>query len=95
MDRRRTVIVVEEVACGPGRPKLAVSKDHLQELIEMDLNVPCISKMLGISERTIHRRMQEWGLSVRNTYSKLTDHELDNLVRTIKATSPDLGRYFV
>ncbi|KAJ8388901.1 hypothetical protein AAFF_G00126570 [Aldrovandia affinis] len=91
MDRRRTTVVVEEVVGGMGRPKLSVSKDHLQELIEMDLSVPCISKMLGVSVHTINRRIQVWGFNVRNTYSQLNDDELDNLVCTIKATSPNLG----
>lgn len=32
--------------------------------------------------------MQEFGITVRGTYSHLTEEELDNLVATIKKTSP-------
>lgn len=78
-----------------GRPKLVVSKDYLQDLIEMDLSVRCISKLLGVSVKTVRRRMQQWGLSIRESYSQMTDDELDNLVSAIKADSPNLGLSFL
>ncbi|KAF3836204.1 hypothetical protein F7725_028762 [Dissostichus mawsoni] len=61
----------------------------------MDLSVPCISKLLGISCKTVRRRMQQWGLSIRESYSKMTDDELDSLVSAIKEDSPNLGRSFL
>ncbi|XP_069369669.1 uncharacterized protein [Paralichthys olivaceus] len=75
-----------------GRPKLVVSRDHLEDLIEMELSVPCISKMLGISNQTVRRRMQQWGLTIKESCSKITDDELDSLVSAIKADSPNLGQ---
>lgn len=78
-----------------GRPKLVVSKDHIQDLIEMDLSVPCMSKLLGLSVSTLKRRMRQWGLSIRESYSKMTDDELDNLVSAIKQDSPNLGLCFL
>ncbi|XP_039866533.1 uncharacterized protein LOC120720812 [Simochromis diagramma] len=74
-----------------GRPKLYVSKDHLKDLIKMDLSVPCISKLLGISQKTVRRRMEEWGLSITATYSSLSDDETDNLIAAIKQESKNLG----
>ncbi|KAI9542475.1 hypothetical protein NQZ68_019157 [Dissostichus eleginoides] len=91
VDGRRTTVVVDRTVGERGRPKPVVSKDHLQNLIEMDLSVPCISKLLGISCKTVRRRMQQWGLSIRESYSKMTDDELDSLVSAIKEDSPNLG----
>lgn len=85
LDTRRTSsVVVSEIAGPTGRPKLIVSEQHLRHLIELGLTVPCISKLLGMSTRTVERRMHEFGITVRGTYSHLTDEELDNLVVTIK-----------
>ncbi|XP_010764858.1 uncharacterized protein, partial [Notothenia coriiceps] len=95
VDGRRTTVVVDRTVGERGRPKLVVSKDHLQNLIEMDLSVPCISKLLGISCKTVRRRMQQWGLSIRESYSKMTDDELDSLVSAIKEDSPNLGHRMV
>ncbi|CAI5682130.1 unnamed protein product [Oreochromis niloticus] len=91
MDARRSAIVVDSSAGERGRAKLYVSKDHLKDLIQMDLSIPCISKLLGISQKTVRRRMEEWGLSITATYSSLSDDELDNLIAAIKQESKDLG----
>ncbi|XP_039461390.1 uncharacterized protein LOC120435654 [Oreochromis aureus] len=91
MDTRRSAIVVDSSAGERGRAKLYVSKDHLKDLIKMDLSVPCISKLLGISQKTVRRRMEEWGLSITATYSSLSDDELDNLIAAIKQESKNLG----
>lgn len=92
LDTRHThSVVVNEVAGPMGRPKLVVSERYIKRLIDIGLTVPCISKLLGISSRTVERRMQEFNITVRGTYSNLTDEELDNLVSTIKTSSPHSG----
>lgn len=92
LDTRRTsLVILNEIAGLMGRPKIIVSEQHIRRLIEIGLTVPCISKLLGVSTRTIERRMQEFGITVRGTYSQLTDEELDNLVVAIKTTSPHSG----
>lgn len=82
MDQRRTSVVVDTTTEKRGR---------LEELIEMDLSIPCISKLLGISTRTLFRRMQNRGLSIRETYSNLSDDDLDRLILKSKQTSPNSG----
>lgn len=76
---------------GRGQPKLVVSKEYLQHLIEMQLPIPCIAKLLGVCKKTVFRQMHEYGLSVKRLYSNLTDQELDNLVRLIKLRMPHIG----
>uniref|UniRef100_A0A8C2WY87 Integrase core domain-containing protein n=1 Tax=Cyclopterus lumpus TaxID=8103 RepID=A0A8C2WY87_CYCLU len=74
-----------------GRPKYVVSPQQLQSLIEMYLPATCIAKLLGISERTVRRRMHDNGLYIMQSYSNLTDKQLDNLVRSVKARTPHVG----
>ncbi len=78
---------MNEIAGPTGLPKTIVSEQHLRRLVEIDLTVPCISKLLGMSTRTIECRMQQFGITVKGTYSQLTDEELDNLVVAIKIKS--------
>lgn len=74
-----------------GPPKFLTSREHLPNLVSMQLSIPCIAQLLGVSTRTINRRLNKYGISIRDTYTKITDEELDNLVSSVKAESPHLG----
>ncbi|XP_016327356.1 uncharacterized protein LOC107677080 [Sinocyclocheilus anshuiensis] len=74
-----------------GRPKVLLPEERLRDLIAMSLPVPCIAKLLGVSTRTIQRRMSEIGLAVRDTYSSVLEEELDALVSTVKSRHPYAG----
>lgn len=77
---------------GPaGRQRMVISSDYLSSLLELHLPVPCIAKLLGISRRTVYRRMAESGLSVRGLYTTISDDELDQCVRDIKSRQPHSG----
>lgn len=83
-------ITANTVPGAMGRPMLDVDRDSIEELLELDLPVPCISKMLGVSRRTLFRRLKEFDLSARR-YSVIDDDELDNVVRQIKDEMPTAG----
>ncbi|CAL8234262.1 unnamed protein product [Arctogadus glacialis] len=70
---------------------MIIQKDQLQHLLDSQFSVPCIAQLLGVSPRTIFRRMAEYGLSVRGFYSTMTDAELDNMVRAIKTQMANAG----
>ncbi|XP_049319418.1 uncharacterized protein LOC111190594 [Astyanax mexicanus] len=74
-----------------GRPKYLVSAEQLKGLLELQLPVSRIAKHLGVSERTVKRRMREQDLSIKQRYSNLTDEQLDSLVRSVKARTPHVG----
>jgi len=59
--------------CGP--PQFEIPKYILQYLIHVGLHISDIAKLLSVSERTIYRRLQRYGLSVEN-FSDLTEEEL-------------------
>lgn len=50
-----------------------------------------MAEMIGVSLRTIHRRMSEYGLSIGSQYTSLTDDELDQIVITIQDQFPNCG----
>ncbi|KAL7853510.1 hypothetical protein AOLI_G00203540 [Acnodon oligacanthus] len=76
---------------GRGRPKFLFSEELLTRLIDMSLPVSCIANLIGISQLTIFRCMHEHGLSTRSTYSSLSDHDLENAVRSNKRRIPSAG----
>ncbi|XP_041832801.1 uncharacterized protein LOC121653126 [Melanotaenia boesemani] len=94
IDNRGTTVAVERDTSRRGHP-IVIARGHIEDLLEMDLSVTCISKLTCISVRTLFRRMQEWGLSIRDRYSNISDDELDRLIIQIKQTSPNLGHRMV
>ena len=74
-----------------GRPRFDIPNDILSCLIENGFSVPQIAELLGVSVRTVRRRMSEIGLSVREQYSTITDQELDRHVREIQLEFPMCG----
>ena len=74
-----------------GRPKFVIPHTQLLYLIENRFTIARIAKMLGVSERTIYRRMAEFGYSVSGEYSDLTDDDLCSLVSEIQEQFPTCG----
>ena len=64
----------------PGRPKLTVPQEQLQFLIERRFNTTQIASLLGVSPRTIERRLREHNLNISTSYSNLSDQDLDSFL---------------
>lgn len=47
-----------------GRPAFDVSEDQLLFLVDSGFTVPKISELLGISKRTVERRMSDFGIKI-------------------------------
>ncbi|XP_059195790.1 uncharacterized protein LOC131976672 isoform X2 [Centropristis striata] len=91
-EKSKQHIAVVQFEEGPsGRQRMAISPDHLCNLLELNLSVPCIAKLMGISRSTVYRRMAEYNLSIKSLYSTMTDEELDQCVREIKSRQPHSG----
>ncbi|RVE70765.1 hypothetical protein OJAV_G00067790 [Oryzias javanicus] len=77
---------------GPsGRHRMALSFDHLSRLLELNLSIPTIAEILGMSRSTVFRRMKEFNLSVKALYSTMSDEELDQCISNIKSRQPHSG----
>lgn len=75
----------------PGRPTYAVSKEQLEILLNARFKVPAIAELLHISCRTVERRMHEYDLSARASFSEIHDNQLDDIVNDIKGMNPSCG----
>lgn len=82
-------IITEEV--GGSNSMRVMSREQLLFLLENHFRVPDISRILCVSVRTIRRRMTEYGLSVRQTYSDITDEQLGHVVSAIIVNFPIAG----
>lgn len=71
--------VVTTVAEGTGRPRYDIDRETLAELCELHFSKHYIAKLLGVSCRTVSRRMREFGFSTK-TYSNISDQDLNSLV---------------
>lgn len=74
-----------------GRPRFSVSHEQLEFLVENHFSVSQISQLLGVSVRTVERRLNEYGISIRATYANLTDTELQEMVANYQANHPMCG----
>ena len=62
-----------------GRPKLNISKEQIELFVDYGFKATDIAKMLCVSAKTIHRRLHEYNLSIKNSYASLSDPELDDI----------------
>jgi len=83
--------VVPAIIRPVGRPRFEIPVSQLKHLIENHFTVPQIARLIGVSPRTIHRRMSENGLSISSQYSELTDVELDAIVGRVQQEFPNCG----
>ena len=74
-----------------GRPRFIISYEQLSFLVSNRFTGPQIADMLGVSLRTVHRRLAEYSLSIRSQYSNLSDTELDCIVQEVHCLFPMCG----
>lgn len=72
-------------------PKVVVPKEYVYELLNMGLSVKCIANFVRVSRWTLQRHMNDWGFSVRDLYSDLTDDEQTLMVSDIHTSNPHAG----
>lgn len=80
---------------GVGRPRYDLPRDQLLYLLENGFTCDKVSKMLGISKRTVRRRMSEYGLSIRQMCSNIADPELKDLIVEAHISFPNAGYRFI
>lgn len=74
-----------------GRPKFDIPFEHLAYLLDNGFKVTDIASLLCVSSKTVHRRLEENGITVRGTYAKLTDGELDDIIKGTLEQFPNSG----
>ena len=66
-----------------GRPLFLISKSQIEVLSDLGYSYARMARIFGISERTLLRRREEFGLPIGQTYTNIGDDELDVTVRAI------------
>ena len=79
---------------GVGRPQVGITQQLLEKLYDnFGFSWAQIARNIGISERTIRRRRNSFGMSSNSQafYSSICDNDLDQIVRGILHTTPRIG----
>lgn len=76
---------------GRGRPKYDIPKRQLEYFLLNGFKGPDIAVMLGVSLRTVRRRIEENGLFSSVLRYNITDVELDEIVTEITRQFPRIG----
>ena len=74
-----------------GQPTVEV----VEYLRSLRFNWTKIATILGISRRTLYRRLQEWNLPLDINYSVISDSDLDRLVAEVKREIQRVERCFL
>ena len=72
-----------------GRRKYDVPKESLEYYRELGCTWVEIAQMFGVSERTIHRRVAEYG--IESAYSDISDADLCHLVQELQIEHENVG----
>ena len=91
VNRETSRRVVPLLSGNVGRPRFDIAQDQIEYLLDLSFTCPDIARLLGVSLRTIRRRMEEFGICVRDRYSSISDAELDEELVSIKQSYPNAG----
>ena len=73
-----------------GRCPIDVSREDIVSLRKLNYTWTKIARMLGISRKTLYRRLEEYNIPSTD-YSSLSSNELDEVVKSIKRDFPNDG----
>lgn len=74
-----------------GRPFFKIPFETLESLVENRFKFAEIARLIGVSKKTVERRLKDYDLGIRQSYSPLTDHELEDEVKKIPNDFPLVG----
>lgn len=89
----RSICFQTDLVCSglKGRPKFRITADQLSHMTENGLKTVHIASMLGVSERTVRRRLSEFGIDSTGTFSEIDDLTLDTTIRSLQVQFPNSG----
>ena len=76
-----------------GRPAFNITKKQIEQLRDTGMNWKNIANFLGVSERTLLRRREEYG--IEQSFSDIGDANLDEEVRKILSLTPYSGESYI
>ncbi|XP_026064456.1 uncharacterized protein LOC113047310 isoform X2 [Carassius auratus] len=97
LSMRDDVLLVPQAYSAPlvrgfsGQPQYSITQEQLRFLLEYNFSTKQMGEILGVSKRTVKRRLRKYNISLRDRYSNLSDSDLDNLVREVVGGNDELG----
>ena len=92
-ERRSPAWVPNREASTGGRPRFSITKEQIETFRETGMNWKGITALLGISESTLYRRRQEFGL--HESFVEITDEEFYSIVVGMLSQTPCAGESYV
>ncbi len=86
-----SVPIPETISQSRGRLKFNICREQIEHLLKLNFTCVKIADLLGVSLRTLRRRMGEYQLSVTQLYSEISDTELISIVTDIQKYFPNCG----
>ena len=74
-----------------GRLRYNISRKQLEFLAQKRFSSAEIAVLLGVGKRTVERQLEEFHLSIRATYSDMSNEELDAEITSILRNFPNTG----
>ena len=74
-----------------GRPRFDIQREHLEFFVEQGFTSPAIANILEVSLQTIERRLNEFSIRLRSSYSDISSEDLDGVVESILCNFPETG----
>ena len=87
-----TLLVKKHYHGQKGRPSYLITEKQLSFLLDLHFTLKDISKIIGVSVRTIERRMEQYGLEANERlYSQISETEIEDIIKEIKQAHPPFG----
>ena len=75
----------------PGRPSVIIVQEQVEGLRSIGMTWENISKLLGVSSRTLRTKRQEFKDFIDFDYSEIDDNALNQIISNILQSSPNMG----
>ena len=74
-----------------GRPRIPVDLEDVEFLHSLRFSWVQIADILGISQSTLYRRLDEEGICRLTRYTEISGRNLDRVIERVKRAHPDDG----
>ena len=96
-ERKADAETVQTITCPqlftgePGRPKFEITEEILRFSFDKRFTVSETATLLGVSKRTVARRMNEFSVRIGECYSNIADNDLESVVRDLVREFPNVA----
>ena len=74
-----------------GRPKLDIQYQQLRLLMDKGFTAKKIASVLHCSHQLVYKNIYDLGLHMRDKYTRINDHELEEQIKVLHEQHPNCG----